>query len=526
MNAAALFHDAAHRVPERVAFYDGSAVVTFGKLWARVARFRGGLAEQGFAPGDRALILLPMSVDLYVALLAVLAHGGVAAFLDPWVGFRQMVRLAVYSQPKAFLARWKGHLLRLASSDLRRIPITRVTPGRALDGVHPVATDERALITFTTGSSGNPKGVNRTHRILRAQHERLAAEWPAIEGDVDLCTFPVFALNNLALGVPTLIPPIDFKQVARADPRKVAAAARRAGVTTATASPPLFDLLASIAERPRFRRVLTGGAPVTDAQLRRWVAAWPDAEIEVAYGSTEAEPVARVSARERLTAGQKPDGTDGTDGTDGPNQRPGLSHKSHRSHLSHLSHPSHSPSAPGYIAGHIAEGVRAKVIPIDRGPVTMIQELPAGEIGELIVTGDHVCRDYDGDPEGVRQNKIHDADGTVWHRMGDTGWFDEQQRFRIAGRVHSTITRGGVHVHPQLVEQAARGDDERIRRVAAVGIDGRLVIVVESDAPAVSIAADVRARVDCDEVIVRREPLPVDPRHNSKIDYTKLKESL
>ncbi|HEX9983766.1 MAG TPA: AMP-binding protein [Thermoanaerobaculia bacterium] len=562
-NAASLFADAARRVPARVAFYERGHAVSFGELWNRVAQYRGGLAERGFAPGDRALILLPMSVDLYVALLAVLAHGGVAAFLDPWVGFRQMVRLAVYSEPKAFLARWKGHLLRLASADLRRIPITRVTPGRALHDVHPVGTDERALITFTTGSSGNPKGVNRTHRILRAQHERLAAEWPAREGDVDLCTFPVFALNNLALGVPTVIPPIDFRRVAKANPRKVAEAARRAGVTTATASPPLFDLLAAIDERPRFRRVLTGGAPVTDTQLRRWLEAWPDAEIEVAYGSTEAEPVARISARERLVAaGEKPDGAYGTDGTHGIDGiETGFSHR--------------SPSLMGYIAGHIAQAVRARVIPINHGPVTQIHELPQGEIGELIVTGDHVCRDYDGDPEGVRQNKIHDTDGTVWHRMGDTGWFDEAGRFRIAGRVHSTITRNGTHIHPQLVEQAAIGDDARIRRAAAIGLGERLIVVIESDH---DVAADVRARLEAVggwqlavgsgettdghpgasstanrqlptancvpdsrasstanrqlptansfEILVRREPLPVDPRHNSKIDYTKLKESL
>jgi acyl-CoA synthetase (AMP-forming)/AMP-acid ligase II len=298
--------------------------------------------------------------------------------------------------------------------------------------------------------------VNRTHRILIAQHERLAEAFPAKEGDVDLCTFPIFALNNLALGVTTVIPPIDLKRIDAADPRRVASIAKERGVTTATASPPLFDMLARLDDRPRFRRVLTGGAPVTDAQLRAWIAAWPDAEIVVAYGSSEAEPVAHIEARERLAAGGR-----------------------------------------GYLAGRIVNGVRARL------------ELIDDQVGELLVAGDHVAH-VEGD------------DGE-WHRMGDTGWFDEEKRFRIAGRVHSTIWRNGVAAHAQLVEQAARGDDPRIKRVAALGVDGRLVVVVESDE---DVAADVRARVEADEVIVTREPLPVDPRHNSKIDYARLRERL
>jgi acyl-CoA synthetase (AMP-forming)/AMP-acid ligase II len=253
-----------------------------------------------------------------------------------------------------------------------------------------------------------------------------------------------------------VIPPIDLRRVDALDPAEVARVAHERGVTTATGSPPLFDKLAPLADRPRFRRILTGGAPVSDAQLRAWIAAWPDAEIVIAYGSSEAEPVAHIEARERLAAGGR-----------------------------------------GYLAGRIVNGVRTKLDLID------------DTVGELLVAGDHVT--------------LVEGDEGEWHRMGDTGWFDEEGRFRIAGRVHSTIWRSGIAHHAQLVEQAARADDPRIRRVAAVGVNGRLVVVVESDE---DVAEDVRKRVDADEVIVTGQPLPVDPRHNSKIDYTTLKERL
>ncbi|MFP5245060.1 MAG: AMP-binding protein, partial [Thermoanaerobaculia bacterium] len=281
MNAAVLFRDAARRHPQRTAFLSGGEAASFGALWDRVCRFAGALHGRGFGPGDRALIAIPMSVDLYIALLAVLKEGGVAVFLDPWVGKRTMIDLARHAELKAWLGTPKSHLLRAFVRGIEVAPllVSRFR-GAMREHVHDAAPGDKALVTYTTGSSGRPKGVNRTHRILVAQHERLAEAFPPREGDIDYCAFPVFALNNLALGVTTSLD----------DPRRA---------TTATASPPFFDT----APAHRFRRILTGGAPVTDLQLRNWMKKWPEAEIAIAYGSSEAEPVAHITAEERLRAG-------------------------------------------------------------------------------------------------------------------------------------------------------------------------------------------------------------------------------
>jgi acyl-CoA synthetase (AMP-forming)/AMP-acid ligase II len=521
VNVVAFLEQVNARAGARPALIAGPRVVSFGELWERVRRTAGGLRAAGLRPGERVVLMVPMSIELYVCLLAVLAMGAVGVFVDPWVGRRRIAAFSVFAEPAAWIGIAKSHALRVLEPALRRIPLT-VTTGRrvarlparltlreleradAIAEVHAAAADDPALVTFTTGSSGTPKGANRTHGFLAAQHEALAAEFPYRDDDVDMPMFPVFALNNLATGIPSVIPDIDFAHVAEADAAGLLATMRARGVTTATASPPFFDRLvehvaAGRAPAPRLRRILTGGAPVSDRQLAAWRRALPDTEIVVVYGSTEAEPVAHVTAEERLAA---------------------------------------TGARPGFLAGKPSSRVRARLVRIADGPIALglhgwrDWELARTEIGELVVSGAHVGRDYYRNPDAVGENKIRDADGTVWHRMGDTGSFDGEGRFWLVGRVHSTIRRAGTLVHPQLVEQAALGDDADIRRVAAVGVrDGELgerVLVLVESAGGAAIEARVAARLraaelPCDVIRVSAATLPVDPRHNSTIDYAALR---
>lgn len=515
---------AAGRTPDRLALAMGADRLTFGELWDRTDRFSTGLAKAGLVPGDRVICLVPMSLDLYAVLLGILKAGGIAVFVDPWVGLRQVAAFASFAEPRAYVGIPRSQWVRFLEPALRRLPLTITTGGR-IGGIPARFTlrellarpgdgavrarrpEDPALITFTSGSSGIPKGVNRTHGFLRAQHEALRAEFAYADADVDMSMFPVFALNNLALGISSVIPSMDFRRVAEVDPAAILAGMKRHGVTTCTASPPFFQRLVEHVEaqpsaRPALRRILTGGAPVSNEQLAQWQAALPGTEIVVVYGSTEAEPVAHIGAAGRLAA---------------------------RS--------ASRPAQPGYCLGRTAAGVRSKIIRIVKGPVTFPAdgwaglEVPDGEIGELVVTADHVGRDYYRNPEAVAENKIIDTDGIVWHRMGDTVYRDRDGSLWLVGRVHSTIGRAGQAVHPQLVEQAARAAGAR--EAAAVGLPDaalgeRLVLVVRGG-PA-DLAA-LKARLagggfPVDDVVASADPLPVDPRHNVKIDYARLRERL
>ncbi|TVS09647.1 MAG: hypothetical protein EA424_26695, partial [Planctomycetaceae bacterium] len=357
----------------------------------------------------------------------------------------------------------------------------------------PESPDAPALITFTSGSSGTPKGANRTHGFLAAQYAALCAEYTYDPADVDMPMFPVFALRNLADGIPSVIPDVDFRRIHETKGDRVLRQIARHGVRTCTASPPFVDQLAAASQSagrdPGLRRILTGGAPVSNGMLQRWHAAFPNTAITVVYGSTEAEPVASITLHERLAC-----------------------------------------EGEGFCAGRPVDAVRARIIRIEIGPINF-QNWEAlapqdGRIGELIVSGNHVCRDYFRNPDAFQENKIIDAEGVCWHRMGDTGYMDADGRFWLTGRVHTTIVRQGQLFHAQLIEAQIAPLMPGAVRVAALGRDDRLIVVVQGQ-PAPDAKERFRAAgIPVDEVRFTRKALPLDPRHRSKIDYVELERML
>ena len=501
-NIVSLLDSAAALHPSRPALVFGNRVLTFAALQNRVSRCARQLRERGLHPGQRVIIMVPMSPELYVALLGVIRCGAVAVFVDPWISLRQIAAFAAFAEPAGFIGTPKSHLLRLFQPQLARLSLSVSTGPVCLNlparyslasllresgemEAEAVTPDAPALITFTSGSSGIPKGANRTHGFLTAQHEALCREMNYRDDDIDMPMFPVFALRNLAAGMTSVIPSMDFRRAAEINPHVIRRQIQENRVSLLTASPPFIDRLATLAQPPPLRKIWTGGAPVTISQLERWQAFFQNTEIEVIYGSTEAEPVAHISSRDRLA----------------------------------------TRDSAGFCCGTPTTLLQTRVIQIRKGAVAADEldalTCPRGEIGELIVSGRHVCRDYYHNPEAVRENKILLQDGTCWHRMGDTGYFDTAGRFFLTGRVHSTILHNGKALHAQLVEAEAAQQLPQAERVAALEQDGKLLIVVQG--PTVP---DALRRIDADQIIFTRKPLPVDPRHNAKIDYARLRERL
>jgi olefin beta-lactone synthetase len=339
----------------------------------------------------------------------------------------------------------------------------------------------------------------RTQAFLLAQHRALAPSIRLEAGEVDLATLPVFVLANLAAGVTTVISAVDLKQPGAVDAAKIFAEARRWQVTRLTASPAFFECLLAHARRSgerleELQKIYTGGAPVFPRLLGALRELAPQAEAVAVYGSTEAEPMAHATWSETeaaLASGER-----------------------------------------GLLAGHCVTEVTVRVLRDRWGTVraTMSAEefsregCAIGEIGEIVVTGAHVLKGYLGG-KGDEETKFR-VGNDVWHRTGDAGYFDTEGRLWLQGRCMAKITDARGVIYPFAAECTAMRFTW-VKRAALVGWNEKRVLVVEAEGSTERERelAETLAWAQVDEVRFW-ELLPVDKRHNAKVDYGALRAAL
>jgi long-subunit acyl-CoA synthetase (AMP-forming) len=229
--------------------------------------------------------------------------------------------------------------------------------------------DDLAAIIFTTGSTGPPKGVRYTHRMFNRQIDQIVEHYGIEPGGKDLSGFPLFGLFNAVMGTSTIIPDMNPTRPASVDPRRLIDAMDQWEINQSFGSPALWTAVGRYCEQtgrkmPTLKRVLSAGAPVPPRVLA-WIrsAMADDGVVFTPYGATEALPVASIESREVLTETA-----------------------------------ACSREGAGTCVGRPFSGIRWKVIEIDDGPASQlsdIRELPVGQIGELMVTGDVVSQKYE-----------------------------------------------------------------------------------------------------------------------------------
>lgn len=506
--------------------------ITFRQFSARIASFAAGLKEIGIGPGDRVIIFLPMSLDMYTAMFAADRIGAIAVFLDSWARSHHLGASAECVGPKAMISFQQAFALVDQVPEFKSMPIRIMYgPGdncthrfdqllkQAAAPMQAVESETTALITFTTGSTGKPKGANRTHRFLSAQHHALSHVIPYTEKDCDMPAFPIFSLNNLAAGVTTVLPALDLAQPGPRDPAILACQIINEKINCTTLSPSMLVGLARYCKEQGLqltglRRVVTGGAPISKDDVKAFYEIAPQTELWILYGSTEAEPMAEIEGRDML---KKQDVSD-----------PEI-------------------VEPGVNVGKITEDVDYKFIKIINGPVELSStpwsqiEVPAGEVGEFLVTGDHVCRDYYNNPDAFKSTKIMGDDGRVWHRTGDLAYLDPRKDLWLVGRVNNAVERDGKYYFPVRAEVLLKRMPFA-SRCAFLGLpDPQLtnkncaVVELKEDHNAASFdfaAAKTEIRrvfakngIPLDDIRFVKK-IPMDPRHHSKVEYGILRKTL
>jgi acyl-CoA synthetase (AMP-forming)/AMP-acid ligase II len=480
--------------------------LSFSELLAEADAWCARLRARGVRRGDRALLMVKPGLPLIAAAFALFKLGAVPVIVDPGMGLRHFLSCVRRSRPRALVGIPLAQVMsRVCIGAFRsvevRVPVSsshtaqvRGAGGSAAEAANAEPGDLAAIL-FTSGSTGAPKGVCYEHGMFDAQVGLIRETYGIEPGEVDLPLLPIFALFNPALGMTSIIPEMDPRHPAKADPAKLVQAIRQEKVTNSFGSPTLWGKVAEHCREtgtslPSLRRVLCAGAPVPADLWEASRSFLAGGGLHSPYGATEALPVSSASADEI-----------------------------------------DSSSTTGACVGRPVRGIDVRIIPICDGPIAALDPaaaLPPGSVGEIIVRGPVVTREYDGLPEATAAAKIPDptTPGAVWHRMGDCGTLDESGRLWFYGRRVERVESGGKTLFTEPCEQVFR-PHPRARRCALIGVGGDAALVVETvtrgAADSAQLAAELRvlAKAHAHTAGIRsfyfRSHLPVDVRHNAKI---------
>lgn len=497
----------------------------FAALEARANRMARALRSAGVREGDRTCVFVPPGPELVALAYALWKLAAVPVLMDPGMGRVRLAACIAKVEPRAFVGVPKAHALRLLHRDALRSVELFVAAGargawigndlarmerRASDAPlsEPARGEDVAAVLFTSGATGPPKGVVYTHANFRAQIEALRALYGFERGETDVACFPLFALFCPALGMSAAFPELDPARPARCEPERVVDAIRATGATTSFGSPAIWKRVAPWCSEhgvklEGMRRVLVAGAPVPVRLFEALVSVLGDeGDVYAPYGATEALPVASISGRELL--------------------------RSARVRIA---------SGYGTCIGAPAPGIETRIVPITDevlGSFDGVEEVAQGQPGELCVAGEVVTRAYFGDEKANALAKVREGD-RVWHRMGDVAWRGVDGRLWFCGRKSHRVESSAGLVLPVPVENVMN-EREEIERSALVGVgergNQRPVLVVEPREGALPREKGLREAIKQEilaaakrnpksaviEEVLFHPSLPVDVRHNAKID--------
>lgn len=274
---------------DKIALVQGKRKIDFAELLERGLRFGGHLVEQELKKDDEVLMFVPLSIDLYVAMIGAWSIGAVPIFVDFSRGVDFVNETVKRLRPKVVICDHVTSLVRRKYPELKKIQ--RIKVEKQASAVKPVSLAENhpAILTFTSGTTGTPKTVVRSHGFLIKQYEVLAKHVDFSATHIDLGTLAVFTLANLASKMTTVLPKKRYKS--KVIPSELAKSIEQEKVSRLIGSPKLMSDLLAHSQLRTVKVAYLGGAPVYPSVIDKIPA---HIEVHIVYGSTEAEPIAHL----------------------------------------------------------------------------------------------------------------------------------------------------------------------------------------------------------------------------------------
>jgi acyl-coenzyme A synthetase/AMP-(fatty) acid ligase len=432
MNGIKLFVRHAKASPQRTALWmPDSRHTSFGELMEMACKVQGNLIKQGIEAGDAVLVFDTLGPRLFSSILAIVGLGCHAIFAEPWMPLPDLNYTIATAKPKFFLTNFFGRLWALRVAAIRAIPhwigfgnIQSVWPSSSLH-IESISPNDPAIITFTSGTTGTPKGVVRTQQFLVDQQEIISKTlYNTPYHGPDLCVFANYALTNLLSGRCTLLIPPNWnkKMLSSLDDLPI-----NLQPDTLTCGPAFLMQLMKQAHLPTLQSIHVGGA-LTDCWIfEKAFQHWPHARWSHIYGSSEAEPITVVDAH--------------------------LAVKNSRE--------------------------RGFFQTLHLGKAIDDIETSIEEQG-LWVTGKHVCPQYVGNYEANTLYKRVDQEKRTWHFMGDriiedqAGWWyggraqQNYKDFTLEQKIYNFLGSSASFIH--------RTEDDRLFLIGEKLNDNQMTI--------------------------------------------------
>ena len=436
LNLASLLTASAARRPDAPAVRLGERTLRYAELERLAGAMAALLRERGLRRDDRVGLMLPNVPEFPIAYFGALRAGGIVVPMNVMLKRREVAYHLEDSGARLLLA-WHeldeeaaagtaaagAELLAVEPRGLAALIAERAAA--ASEPPAPTAGDDTAVILYTSGTTGRPKGAELTHANLHGNAEVVARTVSRVgPGDVVLGTLPLFHSFGQTVSMnATLLAGACLTLVPRFEPGEALATIERDRVTHFYGVPTMYGALLRHPGRERrdtssLRLCISGGASLPVEVLRGFERAFGAPVLE-GYGLSETSPVAchNHPGRER---------------------RPGS-------------------------VGTPLEGVEVRVA--DESGT----ELPPGEVGEILIRGPNVMKGYWRRPEATAE-ALRDG----WLRTGDLATRDEDGYLRIVDRKKDMILRGGYNVYPREVEEVLF-EHPAVREAAVVGLpDARL----------------------------------------------------
>ena len=495
--------DLRKQYPDNTALFDLKTgnKITFTQIDTKSDEICSYLIQKGFEKGNKIVVFVPIGIEFYLILTAIFKMGLQAVFIDPYAGIEHINKCCEMISPDGIIGSGKTLLKGFFLKGIRKIG-KKINYIKMMEHSEKLSIYEKnknqkkiqnekidgntpALISFTSGSTGFPKIIMRTHEFLLGQHNVLEKNLKFEKETAVYSSFPIFLLSHMATGTTTFIPDLNWRKPVESDFGNIVKQITENNIQNIILPPAIFENIVKFCKDEKImlenvQKVYTGGAPVFYSLMKNIKEVFANAKIIALYGASEAEPISVLNF-ENITE------------EDIENMKNG----------------------DGLLAGKIVNEIELKIEELEKMPKkNKISEIK----GEILVRGENVVDGYLNIEKNSDEN---------WHRTGDMGYINKKGQLILLGRVKGRIQIEENIYYPFTVETAF-SFCKNLKKSVLTSKNNKLYLFAErkpefkGNLSEDSEIKELKEKFGIFKIIETH--IPMDKRHNSKTDYKRLEE--